>query len=167
VQVVTAHAARQLPAWLIFDVSQKMKNPLVRLLAILGLASPAVAAEGPPKEGECWSYVTRPGEEASFLVIRKIETIPKLGEVVHVSVFGLKITNPAAPKGYIDQAGHLPIAGASLRGSLKRKVQKKIPEVDWKEGYQMWLEAKGGVFTKPVSECVGFMEEAINRAKKG
>lgn len=148
-----------------------MKSSLIKLLAVLGFASSAVAADVALKEGECWSYSSRPGEESSFLVIRKIETLPKLGEVIHVSVFDLKIKSPSAPKGFTDQAGHLPIAGANVRASLKAKIQKKIPDVDWTEGYRMWREAydagRGGVFTKPVSECVGFMEEALNRGKKG
>lgn len=148
-----------------------MKKSITALLAILGLASSGLAAELILKEGECWSYSTRPGEEASYLVIRKIETLPKLGEVIHVSIFDLKIANPTAPKGFTDQAGHLPIAGANVRASLKSKVQKKVPEADWKEGYQLWREAyqagKGGVFTKPVGECVGFIAEAIGSAKKG
>lgn len=146
-----------------------MKTSLIKLLAVLGFVSSAVAAD--LKEGESWSYATRPGEEDSFLVIRKIETLPKLGEVIHISVFDLKIKSPSAPKGFTDQAGHLPIAGANLRASLKERIQKKIPDVDWREGYRLWREAydagRGGVFTKPVSECVGFMEEALNRGKKG
>jgi hypothetical protein len=148
-----------------------MKNPFITLLSIFGLASSAIAADVALKEGECWSYMTRPGEEASFLVIRKIETLPKIGEVIHISIFGLKIKNPKAPKGFAEQAGHVPIAGANLRSSLKKRVQRSIPDVDWKGGYRMWREAydsgKGGVFTKPVSECVGFMEEALNHGKKG
>jgi len=143
-----------------------MKHLLTTILAVLGLASSAVAADVALKEGDCWSYATRPGEEASYLVIRKIEMLPAIGEVVHISVFELKIKSPAAPKGYTDQAGHLPISGVSLRGSLKAKVQKEIPSVDWQKGYKMWLEAKGGVFTKPVSECIGFIEEAINHGQK-
>ncbi len=139
----------------------------MKFLALLGFGSSATAADAALKEGQCWSYAARPGEEDSFLMIRKIETLSRVGEVVHISVFGLKIKNPAAPKGYTDQAGHLPISVTSLRGSLKEKVQRKIPDVNWQEGYQMWLEAEGGVFTKPVSDCVGFMEEAINRGKKG
>jgi hypothetical protein len=148
-----------------------MKNPLITLLSILGFASSAIAGNIALKEGECWSYATRPGEEASFLVMRKIETLPKIGEVIHISIFGLKIKSPSAPNGFTDQAGHVPIAGANLRSSLKERVQRSIPDADWKEGYRMWREAydagKGGVFTKSVSECVGFMEEALNHGKKG
>jgi hypothetical protein len=144
-----------------------MKSSLLKLLVLLGLVSSAIAADMAIGEGECWSYATRLGEEDSFLVIRKIETLPRVGEIVHISVFGLKIKNPAAPKGYTDQACHLPILGAILRSSLKERVEKKIPDMNWRDGYQMWLEAKGGVFSKPVGDCVRFMEEAINRGKKG
>jgi hypothetical protein len=148
-----------------------MKNPFITLLSILGFASSAVAGDIALKQGQCWSYAARPGEEASFLVIRKIETLPKIGEVIHISIFGVKIKSPTAPTGFTDQVGHIPIAAANLRSSLKEKVQKTIPDVDWEEGYRMWREAydsgKGGVFTKPVSECVGFLEEALNHGNKG
>lgn len=148
-----------------------MKNPIVALLVSLGLVSSGIAADVALKEGDCWSYSTRPGEESSFLVIRKIETLPNLGEVIHVSVFDLKIKSPSAPKGFIDQAGHLPIAGANVRASLKAQIQRNTQDIDWQGGYRMWREAydagKGGIFTKPVSECLGFLEEALNRGKKG
>jgi hypothetical protein len=148
-----------------------MRTLLVKLLAFLGFTSSAVAADLSPRVGDCWSYASRSGEEASFLVIRKIETLPKVGEVFHVSVFGLKIKSPSAPTGFTDHAGHLPISGLSLRASLKERIQRTIPEVDWTEGYNLWRQAydagKGGVFTESVSECVRFMEEAINRGKPG
>lgn len=140
---------------------------LAKLLAIFGIASSTLAADSVLRVGDCWTYNTRPGEEASFLVIRKIEHLPKLGDVVHISIFGLRIKNPTAPRGYTDQAGHLPISESSLKASLKERIKKEIPEVDWQEGYKMWIDAKGGAFTKPVSDCVDFMEEAINHGKKG
>jgi hypothetical protein len=143
-----------------------MKKLLLALLSLFGFTPSIIAADMILKEGECWSYSTRPGEEDSFLVIRKIETLPKIGEVIHISVFGLKIRNPSAQGGYSDRIGHLPIAGANLRMSVKQKLQPKIPEEDWMEGYHMWREANGGVFTKPVSECVGFVEEALIHGKK-
>lgn len=146
-----------------------MKTPLSALLILLGIFSPGLAADLAVKEGECWSYATRSGEESSYLVIRKIETLPKLGEVIHVSVFDLKIKSPSAPKGFTDRVGHFPIAGPNVRASLKAKIQKKIPEIDWKDGYRTWREAydagRGGIFTRSVSECVGFMEEALGRAR--
>jgi hypothetical protein len=140
---------------------------LARLLAIFGIASSTRASDSVLRVGDCWTYNTRPGEEASFLVIRKIERLPKLGDVVHISLFGLRIKNPTAPRGYTDQAGHLPISESSLKASLKKKIKREIQEADWQEGYKMWIDAQGGAFTKSVSDCVDLMEEAINHGKKG
>src|SRR5436190_10009253 len=53
--------------------SRVMKLALT-ILAVLGMILPARGAELALKEGDCWSYATRPGEEASYLVIQKIET---------------------------------------------------------------------------------------------
>jgi hypothetical protein len=135
---------------------------LALLLCALGLTSPAHADNVMLKEGDCWSYTSRPGEEASFLVIRKIERLPKIGEVAHISIFGVKIKNPTGA-GYSDHIGHLPIAAESLRKSVRQKLEKSAPDSDWQAGYKSWQEAKGGVFTEPVSECVKFVEEALNR----
>lgn len=143
-----------------------MKKILAGLLALAGLTNPATSAEPSIRVGDSWSYAVRPGEEGSFLVIRKIEIHPKLGEIVHISVYGLKIKNTSAPTGFTTEAGHLPISGASLRESIKEKITATIPKTDWEEGYKAWHEAKGGVFSKPVSECVGFIDDAINRGKK-
>ena len=144
-----------------------MNKRLLTLISFLGFASCAVALQ----VGQCWSYAAMPGEEASCVVIRKIETLPKIGEVIHISIFGVKIKSPAPPDGFTDQVGHLPIAGANLRSSLKERVQKKVPDADWEGGYRMWRSAydsgKAGVFTKSISECVGYLEEALNHGNKG
>jgi hypothetical protein len=147
-----------------------MKNPLNTLLSLIGFGSPLIAKDIALKEGECWRYSTRPGEEASFLVIRKIETLPNHGEVVFISVFGIKIKAPSVPTGLsqIDIID-IPIAGANLRSSLKKRVRKRVPDYGWQEAYRFWREAydsgKGGIDTKPVSECVGSSEEALNGRK--
>ena len=110
-----------------------------KLVTILLLALPftiSSRADMPVlKEGDCWTYEARPGEEGSFLVIRKIETAPK-GEVVHISIFGLRIKSSTASNGSTDRIQHLPIFARALRASLKEKVQKTIPEIDWARGYR-------------------------------
>src|SRR5258705_7880476 len=132
-----------------------MKNPLNTLLSLIGFGPPLIAKDIALKEGECWRYSTRPGEEASFLVIRKIETLPKLGEVVFISVFGIKMKGSSIPTG-LSQIDILdiPIAGANLRSSLKKRVHKRIPNEDsWQEAYRYWREAydsgKGCIDTQP------------------
>jgi len=146
-----------------------MKNLCFALFAILGVVLSAVAGDIQFKVGECWSYKTRAGEEASFIVIQKIESLPKEGEVVHISVCDVKIKTAAAEKGIVDKIGHLPIAGASLRSSLKERVTKTIPETEWKQGYKIWREAydagKAGVFTQSVSDCVVYMDNVLSSRK--
>ena len=145
-----------------------MKTWIVRLLVLLGVSSPAVGADVDIQEGQCWSYNTRAGEETSFVVIRKVEVDARLGEIIHISVFGLKFPNPNAPGGFTTEAGHLPVAGRSVRSSLKERIDRVAPTgPDWREGYKMWREAfdagKAGVFTISIGECVGVIEEAAKR----
>src|SRR5262245_27637713 len=145
-----------------------MKNPFNTLLSFIGFGSSAVVAgDISLKEGECWLYSTRPGEEASFLVIRKIETLPKLGEVVFISVFGTKMEGSSVPAGFTDLSViYFPMAGANLRSSLKKRVRKKILNEGWQEAYRFWREAydsgKSGIFTKSVSECISASGEALD-----
>ncbi|WP_265594040.1 hypothetical protein [Haloferula sp. BvORR071] len=151
-----------------------MIRRFLTFLAVLGLASVIHAAEDEtkidPKEGECWSYTTRPGEEESFAVIRKIETLPKVGEVIHISLFGLKVKNPAAKDGFTAEVGHIPMSGASARASLKKKLDKKVPDFEWEEGYRQWRKSyessQGGVFTKSIAECIGFIEDVVTKTRQ-
>jgi hypothetical protein len=138
---------------------------LTRFLCVLGLTSAAQAGDVPLHEGDCWSYHTRPGEEASFLVIRKIEHLPKAGEVVHVSIFRLHIKNPHTAGGFSGELPHMPISAASLRQSLTEKLSRRAPECDWQTGYKTWRDAKVGAFTESVSECVKFTEDALNHGQ--
>jgi hypothetical protein len=51
-------------------------------------------------EGQVWSYKTRPGEESSRVLINKIEAMPKLGKVFHISVSAVKVKNPQIAGGF-------------------------------------------------------------------
>jgi hypothetical protein len=142
-------------------------NLIHRLLVMIGLASAPAGTEPELKSGKCWAYTARSIDEGSYLVIRKIETLPRIGEVAHISVYNLSIKNPASPSGFADQAGHIPISVSALRESLTKELDMPVPETNWMEGYSLWREAyetgRGGVFTNSVSECVGILEEALNR----
>ena len=137
----------------------------VQLLCVFGLISAANAGDAPLHEGDCWSYNTRPGEEQSFLVIRKVEQVPKIGEVVHISIFGLHLKNPQTPDGFSSVLPHMPISAESLRRSITQKLQRRAPDCDWQAGYTIWREANAGAFSEPVSECVNFTEDALNHGK--
>ncbi|MBL9200538.1 MAG: hypothetical protein JNL39_08525 [Opitutaceae bacterium] len=146
-----------------------MKSLLLCLLPVMAVGASAPQTTPEPKVGESWTYNTRPGEESSFLVVRKIETIPGLGEVAHISLFKLRLAGPGLlPGQHVETVGHLPIALASLRASLREKVSRYYPGIDWDGGYQTWMAASKkaggmGIYTEPVSSCVAILEKALLR----
>ncbi len=133
------------------------------LLFVFGLTIAAHAGDITFHQGDCWSYHPRPGEEASFLVIRKIDQFPNVGEVAHVSVLGLHLKNPSAPGGVSDNILHLPMAAENLRQSVTKKLHRKPPYCDWESGYKRWRRDNGGVMNASVSKCVTLIEDIMNR----
>ena len=110
------------------------------VLLLLVAAEPSGPIEF--KAGQHWSYDTRPQDPESTLVIGRVEDLPKLGTVVHISVVDVNIAQP----GSID-VGHAPAK----------------PAAQFEDGYKAWLEAKGGVFTISVREGVEFVEQTLKR----
>ena len=146
-----------------------MKRFLLSIISTLGLSASASGGDNVPREGECWSYRSRPGEDRSYIAIRKIEIAPGLGEIIHISVFGLRIPSHSSSSGFAEEAAHIPIAAENFRASILKRLDIAAPkEPDWKEGYQMWRKdfdsGNAGVFTIPIAECVSVVEEAIQRA---
>ena len=117
--------------------------------------------------GQVWTYNTRPGEERSRIVICRVETDPKLGEVVHIHVNGVRLKNKHAPGGSSDQVGHMPYSGEALRKSLTKLESTGAALPAFEDGYQEWRGAfdkgKAGVGTAPVSEAIAGTESALNQ----
>jgi hypothetical protein len=117
--------------------------------------------------GQVWNYKTRKGEEKSTLKILKIEKYSENGKVIHISISGLKIKNPASPTDYAENFSHIPISEEALDKSitnLKNETHKKPDSLEL-DGYSYWKKefdnGNAGIFTIPVSEIVGKMEESI------
>lgn len=68
---------------------------MLRLLLLAGLfvVTGAASAHDYPV-GQVWIYRVRPGEEGSTLQINKIEEDPKLGQIFHIRIFGVHLSNP-------------------------------------------------------------------------
>jgi hypothetical protein len=139
----------------------------VGMLALLGCAAPKASrlvdvTDSEYQPGQVWAYRTRPGEDASTLIVLRVERVDTLGVIVHVAVEGLAIRNPSAPDGLIRRASHLPFAKDAIDRSVVRKVQDARPVPDHAEGYREWRRAfdagKGGVFTITVAEAVALLE---------
>ncbi|WP_426476010.1 hypothetical protein ACP3T3_11460 [Chryseobacterium sp. CBSDS_008] len=117
--------------------------------------------------GQEWNYKNRPTEKSSILKILKIEEYPETGKVIHISISGLKIKNPASPTGFAEYFSHIPISEEALNKSvtnLKNETGKKPDSLEM-DGYSYWKrefdKGEAGIFTIPVSEIVGIMEKSI------
>ncbi len=155
-----------------------MKKLLCTFLTALsiGAAPAANAKELPPPEpmrskqfasGQVWLYKTRPTEEASRVIIGKIEKTPKVGTIVHVKLTGLRLKNSSALGGFSTVLTHAPVSEAALSASVT-ELTDEVSDLDgFSEGYNTWLSSfragDAGVFTITLSEIAEAMEQALNQ----
>ncbi|CAD0221324.1 hypothetical protein [Chryseobacterium sp. JV274] len=140
---------------------------LYTFIAVLLLLSFSCTKKEQYSVGQEWNYKTRPTEKSSILKILKIEDYPETGKIIHISISGLKMKNPASPTGYAETLTHIPISEEALDKSvtsLKNETGKKPDSLEM-GGYSYWKKefdkGNAGIFTIPVSEIVGAMEKSI------
>jgi hypothetical protein len=114
------------------------------------------------RPGQVWQYKTRPGEEDSTITILKIETLPKLGTIVHIRVEKIRLKNcTGGPEP--DKFEHMPFARDAIERSVTKLVREnKVP--DFSDGYAQWRNACGGVYTISVAEAIGVSEENFSKS---
>jgi hypothetical protein len=123
----------------------------VLAFALAGALPPSASAETPAFEvGQVWT-LEAPMASTARVSIGRIEDN---GEVIHISVWGqpvaeeLPVPNPFS-------MSHLPIARASLSASVDTLVTESLPtDLRFEEGYGLWRDAQGGVFTITVAEIL-------------
>ena len=130
------------------------------LLSFFGIAQAVEFSEG-----QIWSYKARAGEEKSTLLINKIETVPKLGQIFHISIFGVQVKNSRVPSGIITEPLHMPVSKQTLDESVVKLVGKS--KIRYLEEYKEWRAAfdrgEGGVFTIPIQKIVDVVEKGTNQ----
>lgn len=101
--------------------------------------------------GQLWRYKARPGEEASRIAIAKVESHPKLGNIIHIQVTGVAIKSPTAPGGISRVISHLPYEELALRASVTAEEKPGAVADAWEQGYREWKSAfdagKAGVWS--------------------
>jgi hypothetical protein len=121
----------------------------------------------PFEPGQIWTYNTRPGEGSSRIIICRVESDPKLGQIVHIHISGLHIANKRVPSGFSDKIGHMPYSGDPLRKCLTRLESSGAALPAFEDGYQGWRSAfekgKAGIWTLPVCEAIAAMESVMNQ----
>ena len=151
-------------------------NKLIIFLLILGFGFSFTACKKEvkvinPKEdgfkvGQIWSYHTRPDEEASQILILKIEDYEKEGEVVHIHINNLKLRNASNPSGFSEDISLLPMSKEALVKSVTTMVSEGNTLTNFQDGYSNWKEAfdakRGGIFSITIKETVNFVEQSLN-----
>ena len=117
--------------------------------------------------GQVWTYKTRPAEDASRVIVCRVESMPGLGEVVHIYVNGLQMKSRHSPGGICHTIAHLPYDSEALRLYLLSLESMDAPVPPFEKGYLEWQSARksegAGVFTAPISVIIDGAEGASNR----
>ena len=149
---------------------------MLRLLALLVLlvsacAQPVTETADAFAVGQVWTYATRPGEEASRVIVCRIDPAPsgapEAGPIVHVSIEGVAMENANAEDGVARTIGHMPFAEASLRASVVALAGTRTDLPSFESGYDVWRAAfdkgEGGVFEIPVADAIEFIANQLPR----
>ncbi len=163
-------------------------RPLCVLLSLIGLVglfgcektatpTPTPAAAPAPAArlslpgfavGQVWKYRTRPKETGSRVIIGKIETLEKIGPVVHVKLVGLRIPNAKAKSGFNTYASHIPITQDKLQESVTGLAGEGGDLKGFEEGYGEWRKAyeadEAGAFAISLEEVVDCVEQGVREA---
>jgi hypothetical protein len=124
-------------------------------------AEPQVTQDSKFRPGQVWAYQTREGEESSTITILRVESLPKIGVIVHVRLDGIRLKNCSGGPSPTS-IGHAPFAKDALDRSVTKLVEKRRALPEYEEGYNNWRQACGGVYTITVAEMLKADEMTFN-----
>ena len=134
----------------------------VRLVLLAACLGAPAAAQQPADfaPGQVWSYRVVEGDNASRIVVGKVETYPKDGETVHVTITDLSLPDAMSPGGtaMMFDVTHVALTKDALERSVLEYEGTRPVSPVFEEAYAAWREAydKGqtGVVDVPVAEVV-------------
>lgn len=145
----------------------KRKTIYLMLLGLGWLVGTRGLAMEPLRVGDCWTYATRPGEEASYVVIRRITPLPKGQAVVGVSVIGVRVK---APPGELTDLPYVPVQAHTLQADLRDRVERNPPALAWESAHARWWERYGsrgqaGATADRIAKVIAFVEQSLGEAR--
>jgi hypothetical protein len=124
-------------------------------------AEPQTLADSKYSPGQVWSYKARPGESSSTVTILRIETLPKVGVIIHVRIDGVHFKNcTGGPAPTTVQ--HAPFTKAAIDLSITRQLRTTSEIPEFETAYKDWLEHCGGVYTITLAEMVDVDDNTFN-----
>ena len=115
--------------------------------------------------GQRWNYRTREQDVGSKVTILRVETLPELGEVVFISVDGLRVVDEGAPGGIRSEIGFTYLLASALDESVtSRDGDVTVPEhQELYEGWRRAVERAGAeVFREPVARIVERLQAMLH-----
>lgn len=139
-----------------------MKLPSVAAAVLAGMGLSGQASPPEYVEGQVWEYRTRPQDAGSLLKVQRVEMMGAK-KVYHISVVGVHFEAP----GFVGILPHLPVSDETLDASVTKLSTEKrdFPTSALDQGIEQWRKARGGVFTIPVSQIVGIIDEQTAKAQ--
>jgi hypothetical protein len=122
---------------------------------------PTAATDSKFHPGQVWQYKTRPHEKNSTLTILKVESLPKVGVIIHIRVDKVRLRNcTGGPEP--DNFQHMPFTREAIEKSVT-KLAKEGDVPEFRDGYDEWRKACGGVYTITVAEAIAVAEETFRK----
>ncbi|HUI83915.1 MAG TPA: hypothetical protein VL240_06815 [Candidatus Binatia bacterium] len=113
--------------------------------------------------GQVWAYKTREDEAGSKITILKIDSLPRIGEVIHIRIDGLRLKNCASGPVVSNVVQHAPFTRDAIERSVTRLLKNDAPVPDFEEGYSQWLRHCAGVYSITVAESVDIDERTLQQ----
>jgi hypothetical protein len=111
--------------------------------------------------GQVWKHKTRPHEEQSTLTILRLESLPKLGVIIHIRVGEIRLRNcSGGPEP--NNIAPMPFSRDAIERSVVKVAKEGGAVPDFQDGYDAWRRACGGVYTVTVAEAIEANEKTFN-----
>ncbi len=124
-------------------------------------AVPQDATDTKYSPGQVWSYKTRESEGSSTITILRVETLPKIGRVIHIRIDGINIRNcSGGPSLHVIE--HAPFNKDAIDRSVLKLVDQRENLPNYEAGYSDWRAHCGGVYTISVAEMLAVDEQTFN-----
>ena len=130
----------------------------LRIVGLL-LAAGSLSGQAPPARyvaGQVWEYRTRTQDAGSLLKVQRIELLGQQ-KVYHISIIGVHFST----RGIAGILPHVPVSDETLDASVTKlsATKQDFPTTALDEGIEEWRRANGGVFTIPISQIVGIIDD--------
>jgi len=144
-----------------------LKKWLASLVALLTKGPVPHSVEpirhGPYEPGQVWRFQTGTGYQNALLIVLKTETLPEVGNVVHISIEGVALPQPDGT--IATRIVHMPFSEAAIDISVTELVRSDEKLPDYGEYYDSWRHGDEdggyGVFTVPVRVIIDGTMKAI------